>query len=176
MFYIRFLHFSFLFILMLLDLLLDAFIGQILPAPFVFVPKLTFIGLVLLMQNENIEKTLLKGVLLAIWMDLNHLDSFPIFLISYIVTLSILSYWKRHISTNLIEFGTISIVAMFIQESLAFMIAQKVYALKMTAPYFLAYRMFWVVMVNILFIPLVLNLYKRIHHAILSKTQDLSGY
>lgn len=176
MFYIRFLHFSFLFILMIIDVIVDAFFVQIIPSPFVFSPKLTFLGLVLLMQNENLEKTLLKGAVLSVWMDLNHLSSFPIYLISYLLTLFILSYWQRHVSTNFVEFSTIALVAMFLQENIAFSIAKNIHHLNMTYQYFLAFRFFWIAVLNILFIPLILSLYKRIHHAILTKTQDLSGY
>lgn len=176
MLYIHFLHFSFLFVLMLADVLLNAILTQVLPGSFIFSPKLTFIGLVLLMQNENVEKTLLKGVFLSMWMDLNHLSSFPIYLISYLLTILLVSYWKRHISTNIIEFSTIALVAIFIQENIAFLIAKNIHQIQMSYQYFLAFRFFGIAIFNILLIPLILNLYKRVHHAILAKTQDLSGY
>lgn len=176
MLYIRLMHLFFIVVLLIADALVNA-IGVSFGFNFVsVVGNLTFLGILLLMQNDDDKQTILKLFLLSLWMDLNHVNSFPIFLISYFGTLIFIRYWKRHITTNLVEFSSVAILALFIKETITYVMIGRVYAIEISFLTFFVERIFWVIVINVLLIYPLLWFYKKIHHAILTKTQDLSGY
>ena len=176
MLYIRLMHLFFIVVLLIADAFINA-IGVSFGINFVsVVGNLTFLGVILLMQNDDDKQTILKLFLLSLWMDLNHVNSFPIFLLSYLGTLVFIRYWKRHITTDLIEFSAVAILALFIKESIIYLLLGRIYQIEISYQTFFVERIFWVILINGLLVYPLLWFYKKIHHAILTKTQDLSGY
>ena len=113
-------HFIFIASLLLLDTFISGIFNSIGFKQIFFVSNLAFLGIVLLIQNDSRKESILKAILLSFWMDLNHVDSFPVFFVSYTITILIMRLWQRQISGTYLEFSVIAVVALFIKESLTF--------------------------------------------------------
>lgn len=176
MLYIRLMHLFFIVVLLIADALINAVGASLAIGSISIIGNLTFLGIILLMQNDDDKQTVLKLFLLSFWMDLNHVNSFPVFILSYLGTVVFIRYWKRHITTAWIEFSAVSVLALFIKETLTYAVLVNFYNVHVSYQNFFANRIFWVIVINVLCVYPLLWFYKKIHHAILAKTQDLSGY
>lgn len=174
--YIRLMHFIFIAILLLLDTFISGIFNSIGFKQIFFVSNLAFLGIVLLIQNDSRKESILKAILLSFWMDLNHVNSFPVFFVSYTITILIMRLWQRQISGTYLEFSVIAVVALFIKESLTFLLLLQTQNIDITYLAFISNRMFWVIIFNTMMVYPLLQFYRKIHHIILSKTQDLRTY
>ncbi|CAM3566851.1 hypothetical protein ERUR111494_00390 [Erysipelothrix urinaevulpis] len=174
--YIRFMHFAFIVCLLMVDTVIAGVVNSLNIGNITFVSNLAFLGLILLIQTDTSKESVIKASLLSMWMDLNHINSFPIFFVSYVLTVLLMRIWQRQIGGNIVEFAIIAIVALFIKESLTFILITNLNNIHMTYLDFIGQRMFWVIIINALFVYPLLEFYKKIHSIILNKTQDLRTY
>lgn len=169
-------HFLFLAVLVIFDSIITGVVKNIGSHQFLFISNLAFLGIILLIQNDNSKETFIKAAILAFWMDINHINSFPVFFISYTITVLIMRLWQRQITTSFFEFVVIAIVALFIKESLMFITMKQILNIQFSFMNFLGNRVFIVILGNSLFVYPLLNFYKKIHRIILNETQDLRTY
>lgn len=170
--YIRIMHFLFVSSLALIDLVLTSFFSHLFPSSFFFISNLAFLGIVLLIQNDSTQETMIKAGLLSLWLDLNHLNSFPIFFVAYLLSAAIMRLWERQINSSYLEFSIIALVSIFIKESIQYLLMTQ--GLKMILSYqaFLAYRIMPTLLLNVALVYPLLVFYKKIHHIILKQTQN----
>ena len=170
--YIRIMHFLFVSALAISDLVITSAFSHILPSSIYVVSNLAFLGIILLIQNDSSNESIFKAALLSLWMDINHINTFPIFFVSYVVTVAIMRLWQRQITSNFMEFSVIALVAIFLKESLQFFMMTRGLDMNVSYINFLSFRVMPSIMVNILLIYPLLVFYKKIHHVILSQTQN----
>ena len=115
--YIRFMHFAFIVCLLMVDTVIAGVVNSLPVGNITFVSNLAFLGLILLIQTDSSKESIAKAALLSVWMDLNHISSFPVFFVSYVVTVLVMRVWQRQIGGNIIEFAIIAIVALFIKSA-----------------------------------------------------------
>lgn len=174
--YIRIMHFLFVSALALIDLVLTSLFANVFPSSIYLISNLAFLGIVLLIQNDSTRESIVKAALLALWMDINHLNSFPVFLVTYVLTVSIMRLWQRQINNSFLEFSIIAVVALFIKETIKYMMVLQMMSATMGYSIYLSKYILPTILSNLIFIfPLIL-FYKKIHHLILSKTQNLRSY
>ncbi|WP_159636801.1 hypothetical protein [Erysipelothrix anatis] len=170
---IRLMHFVYIVILLCLDGVLNALGRQFLIPQFTFVSNMAFMGLIMLSQNDSREESIIKAMILGIWLEFNYMDSFPIFFVSFALTMLIVRLFDRHIGYSVSEFILLIIVSLFIKEIITYIMAwySKGYNQEFMA--FLAYRSFWVLLGNLMLIPIVRFGYSKMHQYILKKAQNL---
>lgn len=174
--YIRIMHFVFVSVLALMDVLLTSFFNTAFPLPIYFVSNLAFLGIVLLIQNDGSTESIIKASLLSLWMDLNHVNSFPVFFVSYVFTITVMRLWQRQINSSFFEFSIIAVVALFIKETIKYIMILQTMNMTMSYSVYLAYYILPTILLNLAFIYPVLVFYKKIHHLILSRTQNLRTF
>lgn len=170
---IRWMHFGYIVLLVLMDNIGNAVLGSVLPTSIVFVSNLSFLGLLLLTQNESPTESIIKAGLLGIWMDLNHVGTFPMFFSAYTLTILTVRIWDRYMGTSALEFIVVSVIALFIKELILYfeIITFKHVSLGLMS--YISIRTFWVIILNILMIPIVRYLYKQMHRLIMKRAQNL---
>ena len=169
-------HFVFVSVLALIDLVITSFFNVVIPLPLYFVSNLAFLGIVLLIQNDSSTESIMKAALLSLWMDLNHVNSFPVFFVSYVITITLMRLWQRQINSSFLEFSIIAVVALFIKETIKFTMILQTMNMTMGYSVYLAYYILPTILLNLVFIYPILVFYKKIHHLILSRTQNLRSY
>lgn len=174
--YIRIMHFLFLGALIIADTVITSVFSQLSGSSFHYVSNLAFLGIILLIQNDNSRETLFKAAILSIWMDLNHVNSFPIFFVSYILTVTIMRLWERQITSSFMEFAVIALVALFIKDSLQYILVTQLLHVNLSYALYVAYRTVPSLIGNLLMVYPILVFYKKIHHVILNQTQNLRSY
>lgn len=169
-------HFLFLGALILADTLITSVFSQIAGSSIHFISSLALLGIVLLIQNDNSGESILKALILSLWMDINHFNAFPIFFVSYILTITIMRLWQRQITSNFTEFILIALVTLFIKETIQYFMMTQIMNINLGFNLFLAFRMVPTLIGNLLLTYPLLVFYKKIHHLILKQTQNLSSY
>lgn len=170
--YIRIMHFLFVSTLAISDLVVTSAFSHILPSSIYVVSNLAFLGIILLIQNDSNNESILKAALLALWMDINHINTFPIFFVSYVVTVAVMRLWQRQITSTFMEFSIIALVSIFLKESIQFILITRALDMNVTYINYLSFRMMPSIIVNILLVYPLLVFYKKIHHVILNQTQN----
>ncbi|QIK70213.1 hypothetical protein G7062_07885 [Erysipelothrix sp. HDW6C] len=170
---IRFAHFAYVVVMLLLDSIINAVFRQFAWSHITFISNLAFMAILLLTQNDSREETIIKAGLLGIWMDLNHIASFPIFFIAYTVTVVMVRLWDRHIGTTALEFVVMVIIAIFVKEIITFVLIYFLKGFNQSLAQFMSTRIFWVVLGNIALIPVVRYGYNVMHKQILKRAQNV---
>lgn len=174
--YIRIMHFFFLGALILLDTVITSVFSQVAGTSIHFISNLALLGIVLLIQNDNSGESILKALILSLWMDINHFNSFPIFFVSYILTVTIMRLWQRQITSNFTEFILIALVTLFVKEIIQYFMITQLININLSFGLFLAFRIVPTLIGNLLLVYPLLVFYKKIHHLILKQTQNLSSF
>ncbi len=170
---VRFMQGGFLALLLVLDLVVGSFVSTMSTGTVVFVSSLHFLGIVLMSQNDSLLELMAKVFVVSVWLDLNHLASYPVFMFAYVITFLIMYRWRKYVGSNTLEFMVMAILCLFIKEVLMYV------ALSMFRSYsgsligFFTYRSFWVIAGNMIFVPLVVWLHKQMHRIILQRAQNM---
>lgn len=174
--YIRIMHFLFVSALAIFDLVLTALFGSFLPGSVYAISNLAFLGIILLIQNDNLTETIVKALFLALWMDMNHLGSFPVFLVSYVISVTLMRLWQRQINSSFLEFSILAMVAIFIKENIKFIMISQSMNVSLGYSIYLSNYILPTILLNLIFVYPMILFYKKIHHLILSRTQNLRSY
>lgn len=170
--YIRLLHFLYLGLLIILDLILSTVYHQF---PFLLATSsnLALIGLIVLSKTEAVTNTILKGLVLALVWDLLHIQSFPIFMISITLSLLFAQSWNRHIGSSTLEIMVQSAVTLFLKQSIIWLLLPLVKGISISYfPDFMQEYILWTVLINMLWVPFVLWLNAKMHRLILQSNQN----
>lgn len=171
--YVRLMHGVFLASLLVLDLIIGSLVVSLSTSAVVFVSSLHFIGLILLMQNDDIVEIMVKVFLVSVWLDLNHIGSFPVFLIAYMTTFLIMYRWRKYVGSTIHELAIMVILGLFVKEVLMYvgLIMFQSYSGSLIG--FITYRSFWVIFGNLVFVPLVIVIHKQMHRLIMQRAQNM---
>ncbi|CAM2794057.1 hypothetical protein ERTO105960_03195 [Erysipelothrix tonsillarum] len=170
---IRWMHFLYILVLLVLDSIFNSIFMQLGLTSITFVSSLHFLGLMLLTQNDSPTESIVKAVLLGVWMDLCHIGSFPLFFVSYSVTIAILRVWDRYIGTSTLEFLVLAVIGLFIKEMLIFGMLPLVKGVSYSLITFISTRTLWVIIGNLILLPIAMTLYKWMHRLIMQRVQNL---
>lgn len=171
--FVRLMQAGFIATLLIMDMVFGSLITTLSPATITFISSLHFLGLILLLQNDSLLEIMMKVFLVSVWLDLNHIDSFPVFLFSYMITFLVIYKWRKYIGSTALEFTIMVILGLFLKEVLMYLALIMFKSYKGSIIGFVAYRSFWVIMGNLVFVPLVIWLHKQMHRAILQRAQNL---
>lgn len=166
-------HFIFLTALFIIDLIINSITAAYIPHQIRFISNLHFMGILILSQHESKEQSLFKAFVFGIIMELIHVNSFPIYILSYTLTVAIILQWERYLGFSVLEFLITIVIALFIKET---MIYALVYIMNTHSVYFfnfLAARVFWVIIGNVMLSFIVFKGYKRTHQAILKRAENI---
>ncbi|EFY09762.1 hypothetical protein PT250_06505 [Erysipelothrix rhusiopathiae] len=170
---IRWMHFLYIVVLLVLDSIFNAIFTQLGLSSLTFVSSLHFLGLMLLTQNDSQTESIIKAILLGIWMDLCHIGSFPMFFVSYSITIALLRVWDRYIGTSTFEFLVLAVIGLFIKEMLIFGMLPLVKGVSYSLITFISTRTLWVIIGNLILLPIAMTLYKLMHRMIMQRVQNL---
>ena len=171
--FVRLMQTVFLALLLLVDLFIGSILSDLGSSSIVFISSLHFLGLIILSQNDTFVEGIVKVVLISVWMDLNHVNSFPVFLFSYMISYLLMYRFKSYIGSTSLEFTTVAILTLFIKEVLMYCALVFFKSYQGSLINFFAYRSFWVILGNLLFIPFVVFLHKQMHRYIMQRAQNL---
>lgn len=170
---IRVIQTIYIVVLALLDLVFTSVFKNVPIGNSLFVSNLAFMGLVLLTRNDNIEDSVLKAAGLGLWMDMNHINSFPLYIVVYVVTILFVRTWSRYLGYNLGEFIVMVIIAIFFKEILLYigLVLTQGYSIQFIN--YVSTRVFWVLLGNILLIPIVRKTYDIAHMQIVKRAKNM---
>lgn len=170
---VRRLHTLFLVLLFIFDLIINSFAAAFLPIHILFISNLHFMGILILSQHETKESSLVKAAVFGLVMELIHSGTFPVYIIAYCVSVSIIRMWERYIGYSVIEFIIMVVIGLFLKEVLIYggALLLNNYALNMFD--FIATRVFWVIVGNVLLIPIVRKGYALTHKAIIKRAENI---
>lgn len=170
---VRFMQAAFLIILLLLDLLIGSVFSTFSTGSIVFVSSLHILGLVILAQNDNLVEMMVKVIAVTVWLDLNHIASYPVFLFSYVITFLIFYRWRKYVGSTSLEFLVMTILVLFIKEFMMYIALVMFKSYEGSLIGFIANRSFWVILGNVIFVPFVMWLHKQMHRIILQRAQNV---
>lgn len=159
--------------LAVIDLVLTALFKQVPIANSIFISNLAFMGLILLTRNDNIEDSVLRAAGLGLWMDMNHINSFPMYITVYVLTVLFVRTWSSYLGYNLGEFIVMIIISLFFKEILLYigLVFTQGYSIRFEN--YVSNRMFWVVLGNLVFIPIVRKTYDIAHMQIVKRAKNM---
>lgn len=170
---VRRLHTLFLVVLFILDLFIDSFAAAFLPGRILFISNLHFMGILILSQHGTKESSLIKAAIFGLLMELIHSGTFPIYIIAYCVSVSIIRMWERYIGYSVIEFIIMVVIGLFLKEVLIYGGAILLNSYTLNLFDFIATRVFWVIVGNVMLIPIVRKGYALTHKAIMKRAENI---
>lgn len=170
--YIRLTHFIYIVILLFLDVVLGSILQQF-PILQGASASLHFIGLIVLSKTDSVKDSILKAFLVSLWLDINHIGTFPIFAVSYILTLIFVQSWNRHVGNTLFELSVQVVVALFVREMLVWAMLPFVKNIYYSPLDFIAEYGVWTLLINVMFVPFVFHLNQKLHHYVLQRNQNM---
>lgn len=170
---IRYHQAGFLAGLFVLDLIINALAANFIPPQFLFISNLNFMGILILSQHETKEASIIRALVFGGIMELIHVNSFPVYLISYGVTIVILRQWERYIGDSVLEFMMLVVLGLFIKEMFVFTLVRFLNGSTLSLMYFMASRVLWVLVGNVLLIGVVRGSYRKMHAKILRKAENV---
>lgn len=157
----RFVHFGLFVILFTLDFLVQTLFNMRGFRSIYFVSQMHLLGLFMMTEEDGRFEITLKLACLAFFVDLLHYQTFPIFYISYGLAAILVRIWYRHIGQTYIELSMLMGIGLLVKElamyySLYFLKGQTIPLMQ-----WLASRSVWVILGNLLFLPVVHKLFKE---------------
>lgn len=159
--------------LFIFDLIINAIAANFAPSQLIFVSNLTFMGILILSQHETKEASIMRALVFGGIMELVHVNSFPVYMISYGLTIVILRQWERYIGYSLLEFMMLVVLGLFIKEMFVFTLIHFLNGYTLSLTYFMASRVLWVLLGNVLLIGVVRRRYRTMHAKILRKAENV---
>lgn len=169
---VRLMHALFLGGLVLLDTILAVVFKNVGFGGVNFISSFAFIGLLLFQQTDSNPELIVKILFVSTWLELNHVDSFPIFIASYLLTFLIMGIIKTLVGNEIQEFYILVILALSLKELITYILLISLKNLDMSLMTFIVQRSFWVIMGSLVMIPFVVSLNKKMHRRILQKAQN----
>ena len=123
-------------------------------------------------QNESFLETMGKTTLVALWLEMNHVGSLPVFFVSYILTMSVIYFIQEKVGTETSYFLVLLMIALSLKEVIVYFLLVFTQNLVISPGSFIAYRSFWLIFGNILLSPIIIALNKYVHRFILQRTQN----
>ena len=170
---VRRLHTLYLVVLFMLDLVINSLAVSFLPNRILFLSNLHFMGILILSQHESKESTLIKALVFGILMELMHLGTFPVFIIAYILSIVIIRIWERYIGFSVIEFIIMVVIGLFLKEMFIYGLSIIFNSTTNSIFIFIATRVFWVILGNVILIPVVRMGYQLTHKAIMKRAENI---
>lgn len=170
---VRIMQFIFLVILMVLDTIVMSIFNRLGLDSIQFVSSFAFVGLLLFQQTDSNTELGLKIGMVTLWLELNHVGSYPVFLATYLITFLLMGIIKTLIGSDIQEFYVLVILAITIKEILSYIFLITLQAQIISPLTFISQRAFWVIFGSLLVIPVVVSLNKRMHRYILQRTQNM---
>lgn len=147
------------FILFVFDFVIQAVFNVAHIRPFFFVSQLHFIGLVLYAREDSRFEILTKVLAVSFIMDLFHYKSYPVYYISYGLSILVVRFWHRHISDSYLEKLLMVYLAIFMKETLLFYLLKIFEHINLSYFMFLSNRSIWIILFSSLLLPLALWVY-----------------
>ncbi len=169
---LRIIHALFLVTLLIFDASLTLLFDRMGLNPFLFISSMHFIALILMAQNESFLETMGKTTLVALWLEMNHVGSLPVFFVSYILTMSVIYFIQEKVGTETSYFLVLLMIALSLKEVIVYFLLVFTQNLVISPGSFIAYRSFWLIFGNILLSPIIIALNKYVHRFILQRTQN----
>ena len=169
---LRIIHALFLVTLLIFDASLTLLFDRMGLNPFLFISSMHFIALILMAQNESFLETMGKTTLVALWLEMNHVGSLPVFFVSYILTMSVIYFIQEKVGTETSYFLVLLMIALSLKEVIVYFLLLFTQNLVISPGSFIAYRSFWLIFGNILLSPIIIALNKYVHRFILQRTQN----
>lgn len=166
-------HALFLIVLFIIDLFISSVTKAYLPSSILFISNLHFMGILILGKNDPKETTLIRAIIFGVIMDLIHLDSFPIYMTSYVLSVLIIRMWDRYIGYSVFEFIIMVIIALFLKEFITFTCITLISSYSVSIPYFIGSRIIWVIIGNVILIPVVRKENAKVHMIILKRAENI---
>lgn len=166
-------HALYLISLFLIDLILSSLALAFLPKAILFVSNLHFMGILILSQNETKESSMLKALLFGLVMELIHVGTFPVFIISYTLSVVVIRQWERYLGFTVLEFLIMVVIALFIKEVIGYGLAVVLNNYAVSFFNFGATRLVWTIIGNVCILPIVFKGYKITHAAIMKRAENL---
>lgn len=170
---VRLWQYLFLAFLMFCDTVLAVIFNNIGLSNINFISSMAFIGLLLFQQTDSKADLAIKIVIVGFWMELNHVDSFPMFLASYLLTFIIMGLLKQFIGTEIQEFYILVILAVSLKEFIMYLLLVLFKGVHINLINFIVQRSFWVIIGALVVVPFVVSLNKKMHRKILEKAQNM---
>lgn len=126
-----------------------------------FVSHLHFVGLVLYAREDDRVEITTKVLLVCLVMDLLQFKSFPVYYISYGLSILIIRFWHRHISDTYFERVLIVSLALFIKETLLFNVLKFQGQVSINYFMFLSSRSLWIILFTSVLLPIPYQIIKR---------------
>lgn len=164
-------HAAFIVSCALLDVVLTTVFSQIFGYPVTVVFSCAFIGILLLSRDESWWEVCIKVILLSIWMDLIHVETFPIYLVSYLIAVGLLFIMSPYFDTTTTHFALLMIVVLFVKEIVLYGMVKLTHVHHESFLHFLGYRSAWVILFAVVSLPLVIYINRVMHGKILQITQ-----
>ncbi|WP_157777149.1 hypothetical protein [Erysipelothrix larvae] len=163
-------EYGFLFTCILCDLVVQSLWTQ-LSAPIEFVSQMSFMGLILSIRNDEVKEYGLRFLVLCLIMNLFHYDSYPVYLLSFGISVVIVKYWYRHIGSSFIEWLVIMTLALFIREFVMYLGLVMFHNYVGSFMFFMAKRGVWVILINLLLFKFVMNIRSFFHGLLIKRTR-----
>lgn len=138
-----------------------------------FISSMAFVGLLVFQQTDSPGELAVKVLIASFWLELNHVNSFPMFISVYLLTFLITGIVKQLIGTEIQEFYIVVILAMSLKELLMYIMLILFKGLHMSLLTFIVQRSFWVILGALLVIPIVISMNKSMHRKILQRAQNM---
>ena len=169
---LRIIHALFVIVLLIFDAIVTLLFDRLGLNPFVFISSMHFIALILMAQNESFLETISKTALVALWLELNHVGSLPVFFVSYILTMTVIYFVQEKVGTETSYFLVLLMIALSLKEIIVYLLLIFSQNVIISPSSFITYRSFWLIFGNILLSPLIIALNKYVHRFILQRTQN----
>lgn len=170
---VRLMQYGLLAFLILCDSILTVIFNNIGLNNINFISSMAFIGLLLFQQTDSPVELGFKVLVAGMWLELNHVDSFPMFISSYLITFLMVGLLKRWIGNELQEFYIVVILAISLKETIMYLMLILFKNVDISLLNFVVQRSFWVIGGSLLMVPFVVSMNKRMHRHILQRAQNL---
>lgn len=159
--YQYFIHFLTFAVLFLIDFVIQSFFNLGSFERVMFVSQLHFLALVFYAKEDSRTDITVKVLLVAFFLDLLQLKSFPVYYFSYGLSLIVIRVWYRHIDDSYMEIVLISGLALFIKEVLLYVSLLATSNTGYSLMSFIEIRSLWVILFNLMLLPIPYLLVKK---------------
>lgn len=171
--YLKVIQYGFLLLLLTMDLFLTPFY-DIFPILKDSTSYLVIIGIIVLSKTEYFRDILFKISFVSVIWSFFHMDSFFLILTSNLIAVCFIELWNRHIGNTPIEILFQTIVVLVIKAMVVWVLLPYTNNIHIPIMDYFTNVVLWNVILNILWIPFVIGLNKKIHQMALQRTQNLN--
>lgn len=155
----RLVHLGLFMVSFAIDFFIQAIFNTTDLGPLTFVSQIHFLTLLLMTKEDDRFEITFKVILVCLVLDLMHLQTFPIFYVSYGIAAIIIRIWYRHIGETMVELSLLMALGLFVKEIVLYMMLIVTQSQSVPLNDFIIGRTIWVILGNLIFVPLAKWMY-----------------